>query len=185
MAVTCGFTELRHHAGHEPAGQRGCDVSEGGLKRSPIFSARPGTVAEYLTGGLCGSPFLGLASDLWRSGQGHSYAAAVESGSDGGGDGARPVLAAQPAASPTPPPVIRRWPGPSPGPRSWTATSRTGTAGGTRAAATPPCCTPRSPPSATAAASAPSTATCSRCAPAQTPPSPPGSARTWPPSPPG
>jgi hypothetical protein len=32
MAVTCGFTELRHHAGHEPAGQRGCDVSEGELE---------------------------------------------------------------------------------------------------------------------------------------------------------
>jgi hypothetical protein len=32
MAVTCGFTELRHHAGHEPAGQRGCDVSEEGLE---------------------------------------------------------------------------------------------------------------------------------------------------------
>jgi len=40
------------------------------------------------------------------------------------------------------------------------------TAGGTRAAATPPCCTPRSPPSASAAACAPSTATCSRYAPA-------------------
>jgi hypothetical protein len=35
MAVTCGFTELRHHAGHEPAGQRGCDVSEGDLNSGP------------------------------------------------------------------------------------------------------------------------------------------------------
>jgi len=43
--------------------------------------------------------------------------------------------------------------------------------GGPKAATTPPCCTPRSPPWATAAACAPSTATCNHCAPA--PPQPP------------
>jgi len=31
MAVTCGFTGLRHHAGHEPAGQRGCECVRGGI----------------------------------------------------------------------------------------------------------------------------------------------------------
>jgi hypothetical protein len=39
MAVTCGFTELRHHAGHEPAGQRGCDVSEGELEPLAYITA--------------------------------------------------------------------------------------------------------------------------------------------------
>ena len=75
--------------------------------------------------------------------------------------------ARQPAASSTLPPLMRPSPGPSPGPRCWTATSPTCTAGGTRAATTPPYCTPRSPPSATAAACAPSTATCSHSAVAQ------------------
>jgi hypothetical protein len=48
-----------------------------------------------------------------------------------------------PAASPTPPAVMTQWPGPSPGPRCWTATSPTCTAGGPKAATTPPSCTPR------------------------------------------
>jgi hypothetical protein len=48
-------------------------------------------------------------------------------------------------------------------------TSLTCTAGGPRAAAAPPSCTPRSPPSVTAAACAPSTGTCSRSAVAQPP----------------
>jgi len=37
-------------------------------------------------------------------------------------------------------PGMRRWPGRCPGPPCWTATSRTCTAGGTRAATTPPGC---------------------------------------------
>jgi hypothetical protein len=58
---------------------------------------------------------------------------------------------------------------PSSRPPSWTATSHICTAAGTRAATTPPCCTPRSPRSATAAACALSTATSSPCAPGPPP----------------
>jgi hypothetical protein len=54
-------------------------------------------VAEYLTGGLFEASCWGLACNLWRAVAGILRCpGTVEPGSDGGGDGARPVLAGQP-----------------------------------------------------------------------------------------
>jgi len=49
MAVTCGFTGLRHHPGHEPAGQRGCECVRGGTWTVRLYhSGRHRSLARRL-----------------------------------------------------------------------------------------------------------------------------------------